>query len=117
MNITLDAFVVMPNHFHAMIIIGENEFNGGRDATDRVSTTIGDTGCFADGKLGPQLKNLASVVRGFKPAVTKYLRKNHIEFDWQGRFHDHSIRNNFLANPAANWFRDTFNHGNSDKME
>mgnify|MGYP006287024039 CR=1 FL=1 len=27
MNIALDAFCVMPNHFHGIIIIGENEYN------------------------------------------------------------------------------------------
>ena len=27
MNITLDEFVVMPDHFHAIIIIGENRYN------------------------------------------------------------------------------------------
>ena len=26
MNLTLDAFVVMPNHFHAIIIIGDNQY-------------------------------------------------------------------------------------------
>jgi REP element-mobilizing transposase RayT len=27
MNLEMGNFVVMPNHFHAIIIIGENEFN------------------------------------------------------------------------------------------
>jgi len=31
MNLLLDEFVVMPNHFHAIIIIGENEYNTQRD--------------------------------------------------------------------------------------
>ncbi len=29
MNLELGAFVIMPNHFHAIIIIGNNEYNGG----------------------------------------------------------------------------------------
>ena len=37
MNLELDAFCVMPNHFHAIIIIGNNEFNNRRDAMHRVS--------------------------------------------------------------------------------
>ena len=36
MNLLLDEFVIMPNHFHAILIIGENEYN--RDAMHRVST-------------------------------------------------------------------------------
>ena len=51
MNLKLDAFVVMPNHFHAIIFIGVNEYNSlhnnakdanrgnRRDAMHRVSTT------------------------------------------------------------------------------
>ena len=27
MNLLLDAFIVMPNHFHAIICIGDNEYN------------------------------------------------------------------------------------------
>ncbi len=29
MNLTMGAFVVMPNHFHAIIEIGKNEYNSG----------------------------------------------------------------------------------------
>jgi len=45
MNITLDEFVLMPDHFHEIIIIGENRYNqcnnNGQpcgDAMHRVST-------------------------------------------------------------------------------
>ncbi|MEO9022013.1 MAG: hypothetical protein ABI237_15190 [Ginsengibacter sp.] len=41
MNLELGEFVVMPNHFHGIMIIGENEFNRddyGRDAMYHVST-------------------------------------------------------------------------------
>ncbi len=40
MNLELGEFVVMPNHFHAIVIIGENTYNTQprRDATHRVST-------------------------------------------------------------------------------
>ena len=31
MNLTLDEFTVMPNHFHAIIFIGQNQFNGQPD--------------------------------------------------------------------------------------
>ena len=44
MNLELGEFVVMPNHFHGIVMIGENVFNsdgddGRRDAMHRVSTT------------------------------------------------------------------------------
>src|SRR5688500_8252093 len=41
MNLELGEFVVMPNHFHSILIIGANEHNkekGCRDAMHRVST-------------------------------------------------------------------------------
>jgi hypothetical protein len=63
MNLTLKEFVVMPNHFHAVICIGENEFNS-------VVT------CDGPNKFGPQSKNLASVIRGFKSSVTKQTKKS-----------------------------------------
>ena len=79
MNLILDKYVVMPDHFHAIIIIGPNNYNRGG-------------GKPVGGAFGPQRKNLASVVRGFKSAVTTYSRKNNINFGWQERFYDRIIR-------------------------
>jgi REP element-mobilizing transposase RayT len=80
MNIMLDAYCVMPDHFHGIIIIGENEYNRGNYT--------------GKNRFAPQRKNLASILRGYKSAVTMYARKNGIEFGWQARFHDHIIRDN-----------------------
>jgi putative transposase len=80
MNIELDSFVVMPNHFHGILIIGENEFNSGKDAVHGVST------------FGSQRKNLPSALRGFKSAVTSHALRSKQPFDWQERYHDHIIR-------------------------
>ena len=105
MNLELGEFVVMPNHFHGIMIIGENEFNG-RDAMHRVSTN----------KFGPQSKNLGSIMRDFKSAVTTHSKILNIEFGWQARFHDHIIRSYeefiqiskyILSNPA-HWKDDRF---------
>lgn len=52
-------------------------------------------------KFGPQSKNLASVIRGFKIGVTKYAKQNNIPFAWQPRFHDQIIRNNDELNRIA----------------
>ena len=121
MNLELGEFVVMPNHFHGIIMIGDNEYNNGldelngrggrRDAMHRVSTTNKPQNKFA-----PQSKNLASVIRGYKSAVTTYARKNKIEFAWQPRFHDHVIRSSdeferiseYIRNNPAKWMADRF---------
>lgn len=110
MNLGLGEFVVMPNHFHGIIIIGENKFNG-RDAMHGVSTTITPAN-----KFGPQSKNLGSIMRGFKSSVTTHSKKLNVDFGWQARFHDHIIRNhnefvrisNYILNNPRNWKEDKF---------
>ena len=62
-------------------------------------------------KFGSQSKNLASIIRGFKIAITTYARKNNIDFAWQERFYDVIIRNNkgldevrkYIFNNPQNW--------------
>jgi REP element-mobilizing transposase RayT len=131
MNLELDEFIVMPNHFHGIITIGENKYNhfrsgdylynnddieifDRRDAMHCVSTT--DHPDLWANKFGPQSKNLASVIRGFKSAVTTKARIINRHFTWQTRFHDHIIRNtdewqhikNYIINNPANWKDDKF---------
>ncbi len=115
MNLMMGKFIVMPNHFHCIIIIGKNEYNDfdeRRDAMHGVSTDV-DQSC---NKFGPQCKNLASIIRGFKCAVTINARKIHPQFAWQSRFHDHIIRNDdsieyiqhYIINNPTNWRNDKF---------
>ena len=59
----------MPNHFHAIIIIGDNVYNtkldaNGRDAMHRVSTNKHGINK-PQNKYGRQSKNLAPVIGGF----------------------------------------------------
>jgi REP element-mobilizing transposase RayT len=116
MNLELGEFVVMPNHFHAIIGIGENEYNtkhvlNRRDAMHCVSTS-NET----KNKFGPQSKNLASIIRGFKIGVTKNARLINPDFAWQSRYHDHIIRNDesfqkiteYIINNPLNWSEDQF---------
>jgi putative transposase len=66
--------------------------------------------------FAPQSKNLSSIIRGYKSAVTIYARKNNIDFNWQPRFHDHIIRtmddyykiSNYIINNPAKWIEDKF---------
>lgn len=110
MNLELGEFVVMPNHIHGIIIIGANEFNR-TDGMHSVSTMQSATNKFA-----PQSKNLASIIRGYKSAVTTFARKNNIDFDWQTRYHDHIIRSmdaynrisDYIINNPNKWHQDKF---------
>ncbi len=110
MNLKMGEYIVMPNHFHAIIVIGKNQYNNtsGRDAMHCVST--GNT-------FGPQSKNLPSIIRGFKSSVTTFARKKQImDFAWQPRYYDHIIRNyeslqkisEYIINNPKNWNIDEF---------
>ncbi|QBO59170.1 transposase [Chryseobacterium salivictor] len=149
MNLFMGEFVVMPNHFHAIIGIGENEYNmkresgdgdgngngngngDCRDAMHCVSTvvvnpigvvnpiaTVDPTNIPITSKnqFGPQSKNLASIIRGFKSSVTVAARQINPDFQWQPRFHDHIIRNEgeferisqYIINNPEKWDNDQF---------
>ncbi len=117
MNLTMGEFVVMPNHFHCIIIMGENEYNRSdefrRDAMHGVSTLTIIQSC---NKIGPQRKKLSSIIRGFTSAVTIQFRKINSQFEWQSRFYDQIIRNDesfdnihkYIINNPKNWKADKF---------
>ena len=104
MNITLDAFVVMPDHFHAIIYIGPNTYNlttirpGCKNAMHGVSTTnrngvsTNASNASYTNNFGPQSKNLSSIIRGVKSSVTSFARKMNISFGWHKGYYDHIIR-------------------------
>ncbi len=81
--VQLDEFVAMPNHVHGIIIIDK-----GNVETQDLASLQGTQ----RNRFGPQSRNLASIVRGFKIGVTKFARQNDILFKWQARFHDRVIR-------------------------
>jgi putative transposase len=104
MNITTGDYVIMPDYLHLIIMIGENRYNSGkndsyksfrRDAMHCVSTEPIDNAINGVTNLfGPQSKNLASIILGFKSAVTARARQIDPGFAWQPRFYDHIIRTN-----------------------
>jgi REP element-mobilizing transposase RayT len=53
--------------------------------------------------FGPQSKNLGSVIRGIKSAVTRFANENNIPFGWQSRYHDHIVRNQDEMNRIAEY--------------
>ena len=93
MNLELGEFVVMPNHFHGVIFIGNNEFND--NGNDNYKN-----------EFGPQSKNLSSIIRGLKSAVTIQAKKINPDFGWQARFHDNIIRNPKSYNTVSNYIID-----------
>ena len=89
--VILDEFVVMPNHVHGVVVIDKP--NGNPVETQNFASLLQQSPPISKNKFGPQSKNLASIVRGYKIGVTKFARNHNISFQWQPRYHDHVIRN------------------------
>ena len=76
--LTLDAFVVMPNHFHAIININTDPGRAGRDRPLRTET----------------IKSLSQLIGAFKTATSKKVHQlGMASFAWQRSFYDRVIRN------------------------
>lgn len=96
-HIEIPMFVVMPNHVHAIVFVGD-ERESHRD------------GAFVTKSL------LSVAIGGIKSATTVYARRNNINFAWQTRFHDHIIRNreeanriaDYIENNPQRWYNDCF---------
>ena len=114
--VELGAHQIMPNHVHGVIVIAKPA-DADVETHDHASVETQDFASLPRNRFGPQSKNLASIVRGYKIGVTKFARANNIPFAWQARYHDHVIRNDgeweritkyIMANPM-NWKHDEFN--------
>ncbi|MGA1977130.1 MAG: transposase [Bacteroidales bacterium] len=111
MNITLDEFVVMPDHFHAIIIIGENPYNKNHNMGNGRITMHGDSAESIQNnqyknQFGPQSKNVASIIRGIKSIVSTYAKKTKQDFQWQSGFHDRIVRSNSGLNRIRKYIRE-----------
>lgn len=73
--VELDAFSMMPNHIHGILIL-HCQLGNGRHPN----------------KFGVQSGNLGAIIRGFKSSVKRYANENKIEFAWQPRYYDRIIR-------------------------
>ncbi|MBI3742464.1 MAG: transposase [Chloroflexi bacterium] len=105
-NVTLDEWVVMPNHLHGIIVI-----NGAMVETSRrgVSTprdvpTPRGVATKNKSQLKPNL--LGSMIGQFKSVCTKRIwAQGFSNFGWQERYHDHIIRNERALENIRNYIR------------
>jgi len=97
--VTTDAFVVMPNHMHGIIIIRPEDQPSRENA------------------FGSQSGNLGSIIRGYKIGVKKYATERGLPFQWQPRFYEHIIRSResltrireYIATNPQRWALDEYN--------
>jgi len=117
-HILLDAFIIMPNHMHGILIIppihSHSEWDG--DALgNRVQTLQCNVSSDADadgrgaiphnkmGKISPNPGSISTIIRSYKSATTKYARKINPNFGWQPRFYDHIIRDKIAYENIQNY--------------
>lgn len=91
-NVKIDHSVVMPNHIHAIVVIGCEDAHGKRP-------------------------NLNTVIGQFKSGVSRKIRKTEPDLQvWQRSYHDHIIRNRasydkiwtYIETNSVRWNKDCF---------
>ncbi len=118
-EIELDEWVVMPNHFHAILVISamgccpraDGSFEGtlplgGNRPVEGKPPAKGDRPVAS---TGPQPKSVGAVVAGFKSAVTKRInaiRQTPGRPVWQRNYWEHVIRNEWEVNRIRQYVAD-----------
>jgi REP element-mobilizing transposase RayT len=112
-NFKLDEWVIMPNHFHGIVIIndysGDDQSLGARDAPLDLGAR--------DAPLQQKPNSLSSCIAGFKSAVTKrinLLRQNTDTPIWQRNYYESILRDEkylavvreYIINNPKNWPND-----------
>ena len=124
-GITLDEFVIMPNHLHGIIVIGSVN---GKETPERETSyretphrgvSTEELPCDRSGAL--KANSLGAMIGQFKSVCTKRIRAaGFSDFAWQPRFYEHIIRNEqslseireYIANNPAKWELDKDNPKN-----
>ena len=112
-NFKLDEWVIMPNHFHGIVIIndysGDDQSLGARDAPLDLGAR--------DAPLQQKPNSLSSCIAGLKSAVTKrinLLRQNTDTPIWQRNYYESILRDEkylavvreYIINNPKNWPND-----------
>ncbi len=107
-------------HSETPVLTGPN--GGGHSETqdfaslrERFGKLIGKRN-LSGNKFGPQSKNLASIIRGYKSGVTMQARQINPDFGWQPRYHDRIVRDadelaritKYIIENPENWTGDEF---------
>jgi len=106
-NVSLDEFVVMPNHLHGIIkLSGTREPKLGRNDVKKSLFQV-----------SPKSGSLSHIIRCYKGGLTYWCREQGLKFAWKTGFHDRiilgpkslkAVREYIRDNPA-NWGKDKEN--------
>ena len=115
-KIKIEEFVIMPNHFHGIIII--NDFVGNRHACSLQNNklNIAHACSLQNTHENRQHQKLPVIIGSFKSAVTKLIhRKYDKNFQWQKSYYDHIIRNESSLNKIREYIRKNPQNWDTDK--
>ncbi len=115
-NVSIDQFVVMPNHFHGIIFIhdvGASRWDARPPGSENPTRA-----CRRHAPTGLKSGGLGSIINHFKAAVTRHAK--HPTPVWQRNYHDHVIRNeralaeirDYVMNNPLRWELDRNYPGN-----
>jgi putative transposase len=113
-NTMLDEFVVMPNHFHGIVIIVGDETNVGAKhpcLNSGKADGIDTGGCFApttERPHGTAPGSLSAVIQNFISVTTRKInrmRRTPGRKLWQRNYHEHIIRNDAELNRIREYIR------------
>jgi REP element-mobilizing transposase RayT len=112
--VSLDEFVVMPNHVHGIVVMERDARFVGARYTSPLRTRA----------AGTQSRSLGAIVGTFKGAVTRQLRRRELWGDeplWQRNYHERIIRDDddlarireYIVKNPATWKYDSDNPARS----
>lgn len=122
-DISLDEYIIMPNHIHAIIVIND----GANVGTEHCSVQLEAKDCSDTPTLTAQCAVttitkkvcLSQVIKSYKGFCTKTIKnKSSKNFAWQRSFYDHVIRNEvslfkireYIQNNPVKWELDEYNY-------
>ncbi|HBY74156.1 MAG TPA: transposase [Candidatus Kerfeldbacteria bacterium] len=117
-NVTLDKFVVMPDHVHGIIRINHNQMMSDHRSVETrhvASLQNADYDNRMFNKFGGLPKNsLSSIIHAYKSTITRWCNQNHQRFQWQPRYYEKIIRSHrellhvrqYILNNPKKWYND-----------
>jgi len=99
-NVILDEFMIMPDHFHAIIFIGERMDNYQGWGVCQYAPT--------DNKFQSPSQTIGAIVRGFKSATTTQInnrRNTPKQLVWQRNYYERIIRDEMELNQMREYIQ------------
>jgi len=115
--VELGEFIVMPNHFHGIVVIYKShvETLHATSLRDKRQKKYHGKNMKLS-KISPTKYSLSSIIRSYKSAVTRNSKQINSDFAWQPRFHDYIIGNEksyqiiseYIIHNPEKWKNDKF---------